>query len=433
MRGHRWRVVALLAALAALAVTAGAALSARTTGTKVSGKLSVTAVWSGAEQKSFEAVLAGFKKANPGVSVKYTSSGDQLPTVLATAVQGGNPPDIAVLPQPGLMRDFVKKKALKPLAFLAGAMKANFAPVWAQLGTVNGKQYGLLFKGANKSTVWYNVKSFTDAGVQAPTTWSALQQAAKTLKSSGVPAFSIGGADGWTLTDLFENIYLRQAGPAKYDLLSSHKIKWTDPSVVAALKTMAEIVGDTSNIAGGTSGALQTDFPTSVSQVFASPPKASMVFEGDFVAGVITSSTKAKPVADFNEFAFPPIGASGAAVVGGGDTVVMFKDTPAGRALIQYLASPQAASIWAHRGGFSSPNKNVKASVYPDAITRKTAVALAQAKVFRFDMSDLQPAAFGGTVGQGEFKDFQDFLKNPSDAGGIASELEADAAKAYGK
>ncbi len=417
MSRNRMRFVVPLALVAAAAATAGTALSASASATHaVSGKLAVTAVWSGAEQKSFEAVLAGFKKANPGISVKYTSSGDQLPTVLGTAVTGGNPPDIAVLPQPGLMKDFAKKKALKPLTFLASTMKANFAPVWGQLGSVGGKQYGLIFKGANKSTIWYNVAAFKAAGVTAPTTWPALLTAAKTIKASGTQAFSIGGADGWTLTDLFENIYLRQAGGAKYDQLSSHKIKWTDPSVKTALKAMAGIL-EGSNIAGGTAGALQIDFPTSVSQVFASPPKAAMVMEGDFVAGVITSSTKAKPISGFNEFAFPAIGASGPVVVGGGDTVVMFKDSPAARALVTYLASAQAGTIWAHRGGFSSPNKNVKASVYPDAITRKTAVALAVAK--------------GGTVGQGEFKDFQDLLKNPSDIDGVAAELEADAAKAY--
>ncbi len=83
-----------------------------------------------------------------------------------------------------------------------------------------------------------------------------------------MPAYSIGGADGWTLTDLFENIYLRQAGPDKYDQLSTHELKWTDQSVKDALTTMAQVLGDTSNIAGGTSGALQTDFPTSVSKVF---------------------------------------------------------------------------------------------------------------------------------------------------------------------
>jgi ABC-type glycerol-3-phosphate transport system substrate-binding protein len=433
MRKVMIAVVALPVTIAAM-VAAGTAGSAPHKQTKLSGKLSVMAVWTGAEQKSFEAVLDGFKKANPGVTVKYNSAGDQLPTVLSTAVQGGNPPDVAVLPQPGLVKDFVKKKALKPLTFVNSTLHANFAPVWATLGQVGGKQYGLIFKGANKSTVWYNVKDFKNAGIKPAKTFPQLLKDAKTLKASGTKAYSIGGADGWTLTDLFENIYLRQAGAKKYDQLSVHKIKWTDPSVKAALKTMGQILGDTGNIAGGTSGALQTDFPTSVSQVFAASSKAAMVFEGDFVAGVITSSTKAKAGSDFNVAPFPAIGKSGSnVVVGGGDTAVMFKDTPAARALIKYLATPQAGSIWAKRGGFASPNKKVSASVYPDAITRTTAVALAKAKTFRFDMSDLQPAAFGGTVGQGEFKIFQDFLKKPSNVNGIASALEASAAKAYKK
>ena len=340
MSKHRLIAAALLAATVAALVgvsTAGGARHATT--------ISVMAVWTGAEQKSFEAVLAGFQKTNSGVKVKYTSGGDQMPTVLATAVQGGNPPDVAILAQPGLMKDFAKKGALKPLSFVTSTLKANFAPVWSQLGQVNGKQYGVIWKGANKSTVWYNVPAFKAAGVKPPANWPALIKAASTLKASGTNPYSIGGADGWTLTDLFENIYLRSAGPAKYDQLSTHKIKWTDPSVKTALKYMAQIIGNSGDIAGGTSGALQLDFPTSVSQVFASPSKAAMVFEGDFVAGVITSSTKAKPVSGFNVFGFPAIGKSGTVVVGGGDTAVMFKDNPATRALIKYLASPEAGTI----------------------------------------------------------------------------------------
>jgi hypothetical protein len=117
--------------------------------------------------------------------------------------------------------------------------------------------------------------------------------------------------------------------------------------------------------------------------------------------------------------------------MGGGDIVAMLKDTPATRALIKYLATPKAATIWAKRGGFSSPNKGVPATAYPDELGRKTAVALANASVFRFDMSDLQPAAFGATAGQGEWKLFQDFVSSPTDVNGIASKLEAAAAKAY--
>src|SRR5207248_1973815 len=131
-----------------------------------------------------------------------------------------------------------------------------------------------------------------------------------TLKASGTPAYSIGGAEGWTLTDLFENIYLRTFGPETYDALSAHKIKWTDKTVITALKTMGQILGDTSNIAGGTSGAIQANFNDSVTNAFSSPPKAAIVFEGDFVGSVILTTTKAKAKTGFNVFSFPTIGNS---------------------------------------------------------------------------------------------------------------------------
>ena len=261
--------------------------------------------------------------------------------------------------------------------------------------------------------------------------WDTWLKNGDTLSASGVAPYSIGGADGWTLTDLFENIYLRSAGPDKYDQLATHDIPWTDQSVKDALTTMADVL-QSDKIAGGTESALQTDFPTSVTQVFSDPPKAAQVMEGDFVAGVITDSTKAEPKTDFDVFAFPSINGSPQVVVGGGDTVVMFKDSPAAEALVKYLASPEAAEIWAAKGGFATLNKNVDASVYPDEITKTTAGALADVDTFRFDLSDLQPAEFGGTVGQGLFKLFQDFLKNPKDVDGIAQQMEDAAAKAYG-
>jgi len=182
------------------------------------------------------------------------------------------------------------------------------------------------------------------------------------------------------------------------------------------------------NIAGGTSSAMQTDFPTSVTQVFADPPKAAQVLEGDFVGGVIADETTAEPDTGFNVYAFPEINDSGPVVMGGGDVMVMFKDNPAARALIEYLATPEAAEIWAAKGGFSSPNKNVDTSVYPDKLTQQTASELANAEVFRFDMSDLMPGAFGSDA---LFTLLQDFLKNPDDVEAIQKKLETAAASAF--
>ena len=398
----------------------------------VSGSVSVIGVWTGPEQESFQAVIDGFTKEYPNVTVKYTSGGDNIVTVLSTAVEGGNPPDIATVSQPGTMADFVKRGALQPLDFVKDAVTTNFGDSIVTTGSVDGKLYGLLFKAANKSTIWYNVASFKDAGVEPPATYDDLLAAAKTINASGLPAYSIGGADGWTLTDLFENIYIRTAGAETYDKLAKHEIPWTDQSVKDALAEMAKIVGDTDNIAGGQAGALQTDFPTSVSNVFSATPKAAMVLEGDFVPGVAGDANPLKPETGFNVFPFPEIGSSGKAVVGGGDLVVLFKKNPAAEAFIEYLTEPAASEIWAKRGGFSSPNKKVDASVYPDAIQKTTAGAIGEADTFRFDLSDLQPSAFGGTVGQGLFKLFQDFLKTPTDIDGITTKMEAAAAKAFG-
>jgi alpha-glucoside transport system substrate-binding protein len=431
MRRLRTSMLALGAAVVALTALATTASGASHAKYAVSGKLSWVGIWSGAEQKNFQLVLDAFQKKFPGVSVKYTSAGDNTPTVLSTAIAGGNPPDLASIGQPGLVGQFAARKAIKPIDFVKSAMAKNYTPSWITLGTYSKHLYGMVFKGANKSTIWYSVSAFKNAGVTPPKTWTQLLADAKTLRASGTPAYSIDAGDGWPLTDLFENIYLRQAGPAKYDQLSTHKIKWTDPSVKAALKTMAGVYGDTGNIYGGTTGALQALLADSVNDIFSTPPKAAMTMEGDFVPTAAT--VKAKPITGYNVFPFPSVAGSAPAVVGGGDTVVMFKDSPAARALVTYLASPAAATIWAKQGGFSSPNKGVPASAYPDQLTRTTATALAQAKTFRFDMSDLAPAAFGGTPGQGEWKILQDFFKNPKDINGTASKLETAAAAAYKK
>jgi len=365
------------------------------------------------------------------VTVKYRPVGDEIPTVLSTAVTGGNPPDLAAVPQPGLVRDFVKKGALKPVDFANDTIDKNFSKDSADVSLVDGKRYGVFFKAANKSTVWYNVPLFEQAGVEPPKDFDAFLQNAKTLKSSGTRAYSLGASDGWTLTDLFENIYLRQAGPDKYDQLAEHKIPWTDQSVKTALRTMAQIVGDSNNIVGGTAGALETDFPTSVTNAFKDNPDGSQVIEGDFVESVITDSTPSKPDTGFDFFDFPSIDGSGSTVVGGGDSIIMFKSSEASQALIEYLATPEAAEIWAKRGGYSSANKNVPDTAYEDPLLRKTATAIGDAETFRFDLSDLQPAAFGATVGQGLWKEFQDFLKSPDDVDGAAQAMEQAAARAF--
>ena len=434
MKEHRRIFGLLIAMMLVLAACAGGDVGTQEEDdgeqADASGSIDVAAVWTGTEQENFEAVLDAFTEET-GIEATYKSTGDDVGAYLGTQIEGGNPPDVAMLPQAGLLRDLAAEGSLTEASDdVQSAMEENFAQDWIDLGSVDGQLYGVYFKAANKSTWWYNTAVFEQAGVEPPATWDEMLQTAETVNASGVPFVSIGGGDGWTLTDWFENIYIQVAGPEKYDQLANHEIPWTDPTVIESLEVFAQLVGDEANIAGGTAGALQTDFPTSVQQVFTDPAKAATVYEGDFVAGVIAGETKAKE-GDYDFFNFPQIGDAGAAVVGGGDVAVALSDDEAAQELLTFLTTPEAAEIWASKGGFTSPNQNVDISVYPDEFTARSAEAVTSAETFRFDLSDLQPAEFGGTVGKGLFLRFQDFLQDPGDPEAVAEALEKDASKAF--
>lgn len=432
MRTRKLYGFALLAAVFALAIAGcNGDDEGDGGGDGVSGTVDVAGVWTGEEAQAFQTVLNGFEEENPDVTVNYDPAGDELPTVLATAVQGGNPPDLAAIPQPGLVKDFFEQGALEPLGFVEEQLKEDFTPGAVEVATFDDEVYGFIFKAANKSTVWFNVNLYEQAGVEPAEDFERFLEDAQTLKASGTRAYSIGVDAGWPLTDMFENIYLREAGPELYDQLAEHEIPWTHPSVKQALRSMTEVIGEGDNIVGGRQGALQTDFPTSVTNAFKENPDGAQVIEGDFVRTEIEASTQAKPLVDYDVFPFPSVEGSEGVVVGGGDTIVMFNQTPAAKALVEYLATAEAAEAWAEMGGFASPNQQLDENVYPDELTRRTASAIADAETFRFDLSDLQPAAFGATVGQGMWQAFTEFMENPNNVDATAQKLEQEAKRAF--
>ncbi|MEU9334847.1 ABC transporter substrate-binding protein [Streptomyces sp. NPDC048290] len=397
--------------------------------------VSVAGVWSGTEQQNFQKVLDAFTEQT-GAKTEFVSTGDNVSTVVGSKIEGGNAPDVVMVPQVGVLQQFAQEGWLQPLSKTAqDALNANFAPVWKNYGSVDGTAYGVYFKAAHKSTVWYSPDALAQAGVDAPATYAEMLEAGRTVSDSGLAAFAVAGQDGWTLTDWFENIYLSQAGPEKYDALAAHELKWTDTSVVKALTTLGTLFKDKQLIAGGQNGALNTDFPGSVEKVFGPQPEAGMVYEGDFVAAVAKDEYGKVIGEDADFFPFPPVDGGKAPVVSGGDAAVVVKEgknQEAGMAFVEWLATPEAAAVWADLGGYLSPNKSLDLATYGDDVTRATAKSLIDAgDAVRFDMSDQAPAAFGGTKGAGEWKILQDFLRDPSDPTATAGQLEDAAAKAY--
>lgn len=389
--------------------------------------LTVAAAWSGAEQKNFEAVLKKFQE-DTGAKVDYTSFGDNGPTYIKSQLEGGAPPNVAVLGQPALMQQLAGDGDIKAVSdAVQSAVEKNYSESWIDLGSVDGELYGVWFKAANKSTVWYNADIYDEAGASEPKDWDGFLTELGLVKDAGYAGISVGADVGWPLTDWFENVYLRTAGAEKYDQLTNHEIPWTDPSVKEALETLATLWGSDLVQEGGA----QRDFPTSVTEVFGADPQAGTVFEGDFVAGNIAEDGNSTVGENALFYDFPAINGSAPAVVGGGDVAVQFTDDEATNALMEYLASPESAAEWVPNGGLTSPNKAVDTSLYPDDTARQIAEALTAAETFRFDMSDLTPSAFGGTQGQGFWQEMISFYEKPSDVQGAMERLEAAAVEAY--
>jgi alpha-glucoside transport system substrate-binding protein len=298
---------------------------------------------------------------------------------------------------------------------------------------MDGELYGVWFKAANKSLVWYSIGAFERAGVVPPQDLDRLDDVAAALAASGTPPFAVAAApeDAWTLTDWFENLYLRVAGPERYDALAEHRLRWTDETVEATLGLLAQLIAPRF-VAGGPASARTTGLTDAAAAVFSTTPRAAMVVEGDFIPGVVAGASEAELGVDVDVFPFPEARPGGRLVVGGGDVAVQMRRSDAGAALLRFLASAEAGEIWAARGGFLSANEDVDLTVYPDDTTRDIARGLLEAgDGFRFDLSDLQPVEFGGTTGSGMWAALRDFLADPSDIAGTAARLEAEATAAW--
>ncbi len=193
-------------------------------------------------------------------------------------------------------------------------------------------------------------------------------------------------------------ILLRQAGPAVYDQWVSHEIPFADPQIKAAFETFGTIARNPQAVLGGTTGVISTSFGEAPRPLFDDPPGCYLHRQASFIVEFLPDRVDLSR--DIDVFALPPIDpAQGQPVVIGGILFGVFNDTPAVRALMAYLATPEPHTIWAGLGSYISPHRQVSLDAYPNDLTRKPAEILQRADVLRFDGSDLMP----GAVGTGAF------------------------------
>lgn len=393
-----------LLVLGAAVLAAGVALLAATVtsaGGAVTGTLRVTGPWVGADQQSFRAVLDAFQQQNPGLTITYTPMTGSVSSGIEAA---GNRADVAVLSLPSelkAMRRLARAGTIQPIEFAVPAVRANYAFTWKQHGTVDGKLYGLFFKATNRSGIWYEQRRFRSNGLTPPSSWKALQRTADVITNRGLMPFAVSGRSAMAMPDLFANTFLMLQGSRRYDMLAGGQLRWTSPFVSDTLRAMRTTLVNPNRIAGGV-GSLATPFETAVQKVFGSPQRASMVSGGSAVIPFLYRAKAVRPISQFGVFSFPTTDGKGPArVIGDANAVVMVKNSEQARALISYLATPEAATIWAKRSiDYLSPNRKVDVRSYPMEATRTLASALTQAAVFRFGIADLRSTAFKEKLNQ---------------------------------
>jgi alpha-glucoside transport system substrate-binding protein len=392
-----------------------------------------TAWYNEGDKPQWQAVVDYFADAT-GVTVNAGSS-TNYEEQIRIDIAAGSPPDVLILPQPGLLADFAKQGALADLGdevttwteenYSAGAS-------WAALGQYEGpdgtvRQYGFPYKQEFKSLVWYSPDNFAEKGYTVPETWEdlmALQD--KIVADGGTPwciGIESGGATGWTATDWVEDILLRTQPPEVYDGWTTNEIKFNDPRIVAAIDTFGSIAKNDKYVAGGTAAVATTNFGDSPSGLFTVPPQCYMHRQASFIAARFPEGSVAGEDYDFFYLPASGTGDLGRPVLGAGNVATITKDSPAARAFIDYLQTPIANEIWMaqENSSFLSANKNASIDVYSSDQLKAQAEILLNATTFRFDGSDLMP----GAIGAGAFwTGMVDFVNGKS-AQEVADQIQA--------
>lgn len=372
--------------------------------------LTIFGPWRGDDEKLALAMLSYFQEAT-GINVKYSSS-ENYEQQIVIDTQAGSPPDIAILPQPGLLADLASKGFLVDLGQKnADWMKENYAAgdSWVKLGTYKDKDgtekfFAFPYKADLKSLVWYSPDNFADAGYEVPKTMEELKALTEKMAADGTKPWCIGlgsgGATGWPATDWVEDMMLRTQAPDVYDKWVTNAIPFNDPAVVGAIEEFGWFAKNDAFVDGGAQAVSSTDFRDSPKGMFTSPPKCYLHRQASFIPSFFGDGVKLGVDADF--FYLPPYASKpdlGTPVLGAGTLVAITKDTPAARAFIDWLETPIAHEVWMAKTGFLTPYKKASPEAYSDAPTKKMGEILTSATTFRFDGSDLMP----GKIGAGAF------------------------------
>jgi alpha-glucoside transport system substrate-binding protein len=406
---------------------AAAKTYAATLGSNIGGSVSVLAVWGGSEQAQFLGMLQPFEDAT-GIKVNYTGTRDE-PAVLTAGIASGQLPDVAGLPGPAQMVQYEQAGKLQDLSTLLDlpTYTSQTPAALVKLGTTaDGKLSGVFLDVSAKGQIWYDPAVTGDLSTTPPASWDALTALINTDKAKATAPWCLsvesGAASGWPATDVLESFVLKSAGPDVYNSWWAGKTKWSDPAIKTAFQDFGTMVAGSF---GGSARILTTNFANAGDPLFTSPPGCLFLHQASFITGLGAFANKTR-LTDYNFFPFPAINAQYAgAVEGAGDLFGAFSNTPQTAALMKYLVSSQAQTLFVAGGEFLSANKSV--TNYPNTMNQGLGALLSGATSFVFDASDQMPAAM-----QTEFyKQLLVYIQTPSQLDAVLADLDSVQASSY--
>lgn len=430
---HRW--IRILMTFIVLAATASC-----TAGPSSGGTLTILTPWTdGAEKAGFQELVNTFRAKNPGihVSIAPTRAADQ---VLQTDVQQGDTPDLAVMPNPGVLDAYVRQNELVPFDRFKDAslrhqllneLKQDYAPQWYGLEEAGRTSpYAAVIKANVKSLVWYDPRSLRE---QPPRTWSQLLALDATITATGVTPWCLALSDppnsGYPGTDWIEDILLSRSSPAKYRDWVDGRLSWTSPEVVDAWRTWGRIIATPGQVHGGRLTALLTNYSSGDYPLFAVPPGCYLSH-----GALVSSDHPVQVGTDYDFFTFPTDRRAKPAYEVSGDLMGVFHDSPAAEKLITFLAGPAGQSVWPseqHDQAFSPDLKvagELTGAYTKDKVAGRVYHLLTSAgATLCFDASDLMP----DTMTTAFYRAVLEYVQDPGNLMPILRQLDKVQAGAY--
>jgi len=391
------------ASIAVVLASSGLAACGSSGGSGGSDDKSVT-IWASLDQP----VIDGFKQQldpqakKQGITVTWKKV-NNINQLVMTSIQANKAPDIALIPQPGVVADIVKRNKATALDDIVdmNSLKSSMTPGTLEAGTFNDKLYGLLVSMNVKSLVFYNKKAFAQAGYQVPKSLDELNALTDQIKSDGGTPWCMGiqdtgGASGWPATDWMEDLVMRYGGGDTYNDWVSHKVKFDSPSVKQAGDEMEKLLFTPGNVPGGQKGIANSNWQTVANSMFDAKPGCWMLKQGNFITGFFPKNVQSNLDATVGVFGFPPATAGGDnPVLGGGDLATLLNDGKSSQAVMKLLSAKDLGTAAAKNGDYISPHKDFDTSLYPNSIVKGAAEVAYNSTQFLFDGSDAMPASVG--------------------------------------